>query len=155
MRHTRPSSTFATLRIDQARLADPEKLSREALALDLQRKANDSEHARSTLARAFEERGEYKQALDLLTRQTSSAADGPSVSVDRAETLNVLGDAYFELGRYTPARVYYTRAVNMSRSIFGPQHPRVAENDIDLGHIEIQLRLYQVEISIRATHQDR
>ena len=136
--------TLATLRIDQAKLADAEKLSREALALDLQRKANDSdiEHARSTLARVFEERGEYKQALDLLARQTSSAADGSAVSVDRAETLNVLGDAYFELGRYAPARLYYTRAVNMSRAIFGPQHPRVAENDIDLGHIEIQLGHY-------------
>lgn len=135
---------LATLRIDEAKLSEAQKLSRAALALDLQQKKSeaDVERARSTLARVFEERGQYKQALDVLSGETRSAPEPSGGSVDRAETLDVLGDAYFYLGQYGPARRYYTQAANLSRSIFGPQHPRVAEDYIDLGHVETQLADY-------------
>ena len=136
---------LATLRIDEAKLTQAEKLSRDALGLDLQRNEKDAaiERARSTLARVLEERGQYKQALDVLVGESRPVIRDSTASVDRAETLNVLGDAYFDLGQYGPARLYYTQAASMSKSIFGPQHPRVAENEVDLGHVEIQLGHYR------------
>lgn len=76
---------LATLRIDQAKLNEAEKLSREALVLDSHGKRTDSESARTTLARVFEERGQYKQALDELNDQTSLPPAKTSLTVSRAD----------------------------------------------------------------------
>jgi eukaryotic-like serine/threonine-protein kinase len=135
---------LATLRIDQAELNDAEKLSSEALVLASRgiKSGVYTERARSTLAKVFEERGQYQKALEVLNGESGSNAARTNLTVDHAESLNVFGDAYFYLGRYDAARLYYSQAANVSKAILGPQHPRVAENLLDLGHIEIQLGNY-------------
>jgi tetratricopeptide (TPR) repeat protein/predicted Ser/Thr protein kinase len=67
-------------------------------------------------------------ARELLARGTrrvdSALANAPEI---RAEIFDVVGRSYYGLGHFSQADSVYRRAVELSRAIYGPSHPIVAD----------------------------
>ena len=128
------------LRIDQARYADAERLIRQALEIDKRHLArNDPAVARATaaLGRVFEKQGHYDRAVEVLNEAVRlQSADG-APETDLAMTLSALADTDFDLGRYSTVELLQHRILEIHRRMYGGRHPEVADDYMDLGHIQM------------------
>lgn len=81
--------------------------------------------------------------IDRGLREAEALSDDPAI---QAEIHQTLGDIYQELGRLEQAEEVLTRALNRRLSLFGPQHPDVAESMLALADLRIdQTRLEDAE----------
>jgi len=129
---------LAGLRSDQARFDDAERLAREALARARKGgRANRALIATTTasLGAVLERRGNYEGAISVLEEaaRIQTTADDPA---DRAATLFELASAHFYAGHYQVSELLNEEVLAMHRQLYGDQHPRVAEDLINLGAIE-------------------
>src|SRR5215218_10286181 len=97
---------LATLRVDQAKLDDAERLGRESL--DMSRRSLPEGHpsiaaATERLGRILEEKGEYRKAIALLEEAVRQRASGRHSAADVAGAQYELANAYFYAGRYKEA----------------------------------------------------
>lgn len=125
------------LKVDQAQLAEAERLVRGALAIETRNyRANHPSvvDARIALSRVHIEQGHYESAINELNEilPLIPAYDNARL----AEPLSLLGDANFYLGKYTDADSFYHQAMAKDVILHGTQHPSVADIYINLGHIQ-------------------
>ena len=135
------------LRIDQERLPDAERLIRENLDRTKRHAPrNDPSIAKATtaLGRVLEERGSYDQAAPIL--RGSGAAQLHSRTLfanpDLASALNELASVHFYAGRYAAAEDLFRRVLAMHRQLYGPRHPLVADDLINVGAVRHDLGYY-------------
>ena len=129
------------LRIEQARLTDAQRLINDALAVDLRHlPANHPAvlNAQAALGRALEEAGSYDKAVEVLDRVVRIQSGLAPASRELSSSLRLLADAHFYLGHYPTSDSVNRRLLAMDRQLNGEQHPKVAEDWVNLGHIQTQ-----------------
>ena len=112
-----------TLRYDEAQRALDRALSIRQAAV-----AGDDEGTARTLERQaalLHKRGRYADARPLLERALRIRETDARRHVDRAETLNLLGDQHWYEARYDEARGFYVRAAAAASEACGDAYPRL------------------------------
>jgi tetratricopeptide (TPR) repeat protein/predicted Ser/Thr protein kinase len=127
---------LGSLRIDQARIDEGERLVRTGLAR-LQRSVPPGDpailKATTALGHALEAKGDYKQGIAIM-QSAVKAYDKPGVSPPEfAGALEELANHYFYAGRYQEADSINQRVLGMYRRIYGERHPKVAAILVNLG----------------------
>jgi serine/threonine-protein kinase len=123
------------LRLDQAKLEEAEKLVREGLEMArVQLRAGDPRigAAMHALGRVLEERGKYKEAVEVLT-EASKVRGGDGLAL--GETLLELANVHFYAGNLTEAEAVNRRLLEMHGRMVGERHPLIAEELVNLGAI--------------------
>lgn len=133
------------LRIEQARYDDAEDLVRPSLArLEHHRSADDPTvvAARVALGKILQERGQYDESIAVLSRSAAGAfprrADDPAYS----HAVTELGNSYFYAGDYATADSLFRLLRDFHRDRYGPRHPTVAGDLINLGAIAFEQGRY-------------
>ncbi|MFN8573263.1 MAG: serine/threonine-protein kinase [Gemmatimonadaceae bacterium] len=133
---------IALLRAAQARLDDAEASARQAVTLA--RKIFPPDHpdlaiALSTLGLVLENKGSYQESITVLQEaaaiQRARSAESPELN----ETMTELANSNFYLGNYQVADSLNHVLLAMSRSLFGPRHPHVADDLINIGAVQNEL----------------
>jgi serine/threonine-protein kinase len=127
---------LALLRVDQAKLDDAERYAREGLdAAVRQLTGGHPELARATaaLGRVMEARGRYREAVTAAEEAVRLYSRGGAVTAELTSALGQLADSHYYLGDYGAADAINARALDRSRVLYGPDHPRVADLLINLG----------------------
>jgi serine/threonine protein kinase/tetratricopeptide (TPR) repeat protein len=130
------------LRLAQARPADAEKLTRTALEIDKSRlPKNDRATAQavSALGRVLSESGDYSHAIPLLQQAVAVDAQTPELSSDLAISTSALAEASYYNGQYAVADSLDRQALVLDEKNFGPLHPRVANDLVNLGEVQHNL----------------
>jgi serine/threonine-protein kinase len=136
---------LGALRVDQAHLADAEKLVREGLAMSRRTfKAGDPALARAqtALGRVQEHRGDYAQAVATL-EEAVRMQSGPNASLpDLAASLSELANTQFYEGKYAISESLNRRALAMHEQVYGGRHPLIADDLLNLAAIQNNLGHY-------------
>ncbi len=132
------------LRIDQAQLDTALQLINSGLARAT--RALPADHptvieAKVALGRVLEERGDYPGAIAVMEEVVRLDAKDPA-SRDAGLHLSGLANAHFYAGHYPIADSLNKRVLAMNRQRYGDRHPIVAEDLINLGHIQQDLGSY-------------
>jgi eukaryotic-like serine/threonine-protein kinase len=133
------------LRVDQARLADAEKLVRDGLAMGRRTlPPHDPALARAqaALGRVLEHRGDYTQAAATLEEavRIQSARDGSAS--DLAASLSELANTQFYAGHYAISDALNRRVLAMHQQLYGARHPLIADDFLNLASIQNNLGHY-------------
>jgi serine/threonine protein kinase len=121
---------LSLLRTDQGQYQEAERLARQALAIEDVSLARDSPvrgKAIAVLGSALQSGGKSEEAVRTLeeaVRIQSSSAGAPA---DLSESLVALADADSDLSHFSVSDSLYRRALEIDRQIYGPLHPRIAE----------------------------
>lgn len=131
---------IAGLRTDQAQYDEAERLAREALARAA--RALPPEHpvkaaATEALGRILQERGSYAEAIPVL-QEAVRLHERSGETVELANSLHELANAYFYSGRYDESHRLNTRTLGIYRRLFGENHPHVGDTLINLGAVAFE-----------------
>ncbi len=132
------------LRLDQAQLEAADSLTRQGLAVSealLPRNHPDVLAARTALGQVLSTRGDYPGAIALLT-ETRNRYPADAVTPEFASTLSVLASAHYYAGNYHTSDSLNRQVLDMTRQLYGPSHPLVAEDLANLGAIQQDLGHY-------------
>jgi eukaryotic-like serine/threonine-protein kinase len=136
---------LSTLRVDQAKFGEAERLAREAVAID-RRKLPAGRPALgialSTLGEVLEHRGMYDEAIRVLEEAVRLQSTPPAETADLVESLTFLSDTQHLAGHDTVAESSYQRVLTLDRQIYDDHHPSVAEDLCNLGQIKEGLGRY-------------
>ncbi len=133
------------LRSDQARHEEAEALVREGLAVIRRHRPADHAdvvHGLTALARVLEERGRYEDAIPLLEEADAQSRRAGEATPERVAILNGLSNNHFYAGRYDEAEALSRRSLALTRDLYGPRHPSVAQDLVNLGAIRHQQGRY-------------
>jgi serine/threonine-protein kinase len=127
------------LRSHQSRYEEADSVVRGALALARARRpVEPAKVARATavLGEVLENRGEYDQAIAVLTEaaRMDSAAKVPLA--EHAATLTELANSHFYAGHYDVSDSLNRLVLALDRGLYGERHPNVASDLVNLGAIE-------------------
>ncbi|HEY1242652.1 MAG TPA: serine/threonine-protein kinase [Bryobacteraceae bacterium] len=134
------------LRVDQARLADAERLVRQGLQWSQRnlppgdRRVAAATHA---LGKVLEERGSYDEAIRVLQEAVRLRSVPDADQADLADSLFELANSHFYAGHYAESQSLNQRLIAIHRQIYGPKHPIIAEDLINLGAIQQELGHYK------------
>jgi serine/threonine protein kinase/tetratricopeptide (TPR) repeat protein len=126
------------LRADQSQLDEAERLVREGLAMTRRREKSDPAavaRATTALGLVLENRGSYDQAIEVLTEAVRLDSLARLPTGDVVASLTELANSHFYAGHYAVSDSLNRRVLEMDRSIYGPRHPHVAGDLINLGAI--------------------
>lgn len=134
------------LRSDQARFDEAERLVRSGLAID--RRTLSAGHpaiaaATASLGQVLENRGSYPDAIKTLTEAVAMETAHGDTGVALNETLSELANTHFYLGHYATSDSINRRVLAMSTRLYGPSHPSVANDLINLGAIQFAWGHYE------------
>lgn len=121
---------LGTLRLDQARLDDSERLVAEALAIatrELPPTHPRRLRAQVLLGRLRRDQGAYAEAATILSGAIARHEAAPADGVDLAQALLALAETQFYAGDIDAADASNARALRISRQVEGERHP-------DVGH---------------------
>ena len=133
------------LRLDQARLAEGERLVRQGL--EMTRRTLPDGHpqliaGKLALGKVLRERGAHAEAIAVLT-QAALAQSAPGVPpLDQASALSELADAFYSAGQYARSEVQYRRVLALHQQQLGERHPLVASDLASLAAIQQDLGYY-------------
>jgi serine/threonine-protein kinase len=133
------------LRVDQARLADAEKLAREGLAMGRRTlPPHDPALARAqaALGRVLEHRGDYTQAAAMLEEAVRIQSGPGGSAYDLAASLSELANTQFYAGHYAISDALNRRVLAMHQQLYGGRHPLIADDFINLASIQNNLGHY-------------
>ena len=136
---------LGSLRLDQARLDDAEKLVAEGLAMSRRiLPSTDPARARAETAwgRLQELRGNYKQAIATLEQAARMQSGQKDSAADLAATLSELANSQFYEGNYASSDALNRRVLAIYEQIYGKRHPLVADTLINLAEIQNNLGHY-------------
>ena len=127
---------LASLRIDQGKFDEAERIARQGVAIDeraLRADHPDLASANLVLGRALEERGRYADAIPVLERAVRGYGPSDSATVDRASSLSALADVHYYAGHYEISDSLNRRVLSIYRRLYGDRHPSVANILVNLG----------------------
>jgi serine/threonine-protein kinase len=132
---------LSTLRDGQAEYDEGERVAREALATARRAvPANAALVATATtaLGQILTNRGDYEQAIPLLTEavRLDSVANVPPS--DLSTSVTALANTHFYAGHYAISDSLNRRVVEIDRVVYGPHHPNVGDDLINLGAIQAE-----------------
>jgi serine/threonine protein kinase len=134
---------LSLLRLDQSRVEEAERLARDALDMSSRHSPPDNAGiARATFAlgRVLEERGAYDEAIKVLDRAVRLQSATGEVTNDLSDSMNALVIAHVSIGHFETADSLDRRLLAMDRQLYGADHPRVADDLVNLGEIQNGLR---------------
>jgi serine/threonine-protein kinase len=130
---------IGVLRLEQANPKEGERLIRAALAID-QRflPAGDplTAKAMSALGQVLEESGSYQEAVSLLQQAIKLQSGRADQATGLSESISNLATADFYLGHYQEGETLDRQVLAVDEKLYGPLHPRVADDLLNLGEIE-------------------
>lgn len=127
---------LALLRVDQARLDEAERFARDGLeAIRTQSPIPGTAlaHATAALGQVMEARGRYREALAAAEDAVRLYSERGGTTAELTSALAQLADAHYYLGQYDTADRINARVLEHSRTLYGHDHPRVADVLINLG----------------------
>ena len=139
-------TSLGLLRSDQARFDDAERLVRQALDLDHAHLASTDpaiSAASQALGKVLEERGSYKDAIQVFKETIRLRSSAGTDKADLAASQIELANTYFYNNQYDEAELLYRALLPTYRQLFGERHPMVAEDLINLGAIQQQRGRFQ------------
>ncbi len=143
-RHAEPATVLALglLRVDQAKLAEAERLVRQGLAQA--RATLPAGHpliadANDALGKVLEEKGEYGAAIAVLDE---SARMRGKDETGLANSLYELANVHFYAGHYSQSQALNERVLAIRKRVDGEAHPGVAEVLVNLGAVQQELGHY-------------
>ncbi len=142
---TRSLVAFGLLRADQSKLDEAETLVRQALEMESRRSPMDlaaTARATTALGLVLENRGNYEQAIDVLTEAARLDSLAHLPERDFAATLTELANCHFYAGNYAVSDSLNRRVLELDRKLYGDRHPNVAADLINLGAIRQELGHY-------------
>ena len=96
----------------------------------------------SALGRLFEDQGRYPDAIATLDQAVQLLSARGSQPSDLDAAITELANAHFYAGHYAISDSLNQRALLMDRSLYGPRHPNVADDLINLGAIQYEYGHY-------------
>jgi serine/threonine-protein kinase len=130
---------LGALRLAEGQLPEAERLAREAIAIN-QRQLPETELAlvesMTLLGEALEQRGAYDQTIQTLNAAAALLADKGHDTKELTDITTGLANVYFRLGDYSRADSLNKKALSMDRVLYGEHHPDLADDFINLGHIQ-------------------
>ena len=96
----------------------------------------------SALGRLFEDQGRYPDAIATLDQAVELLSARGSQPSDLDAAITELANAHFYAGHYAISDSLNQRALVMDRSLYGPRHPNVADDLINLGAIQYEYGHY-------------
>ncbi|MGH7680472.1 MAG: tetratricopeptide repeat protein [Candidatus Eiseniibacteriota bacterium] len=133
------------LKSNQAKFDEAENLIRGALAME---KRQTPEGTRATartmtaLGTVLENRGNYDQAIVALNEAAKLDSIARVPMADRTPALTELANCHFYSGNYAVSDSLNRVVLELDRARFGPRHPNVASDLINLGAIQQELGHY-------------
>jgi serine/threonine-protein kinase len=120
---------------------DAEKEIRDGLAM-LRRHLpkDDPEVARaiSALGRVLENAGRYPDGIRELTEAVRLQSRRPGLEADLSASTTELANCYFYTGQYGQADALNQQVLAIDRRLYGPRHPHVADDLINLGAVQFE-----------------
>ncbi|RPH70622.1 MAG: serine/threonine protein kinase [Myxococcaceae bacterium] len=129
----------------RGRYDDAERQIREGLAmLRRHRPRNDPEVARaiSALGRVLENAGRYPDAIRELEEAVRLQTGRPGLEADLSASLTELANCHFYTGQYPKADALNQQVLEVDRRLYGPRHPHVADDLINLGAVQLETGHY-------------
>jgi serine/threonine-protein kinase len=152
-------TAMGLLRLAQAKPAEAETLTRTALAIDRRRlPPTDPATAKATsaLGRVLEENGSSAEAVPLLQQAVKLQSGRPELAPDLAISTAALATANYYTGQFATADALNRQALALDEKVYGPFHPRVADDFVNLGEIQHELgheaeaeKLYRQALAIK------
>ena len=104
------------------------------------RSSDDPEVARalSALGRIHENAGKYPDAIRELEEAVRLQSRRPDTLADLSQSLTELANCYFYTAQYQQADALNQRALAIDRRLYGPRHPHVADDLINLGAVQFE-----------------
>ena len=94
------------------------------------------------LGQALEEKGEYDRAITVLDTAVMLQSEGGKSSPELSETLSALANTHFYAGHFAISDSLNRKTLAMDRRIYGPMHPHVADDLMNLGAIQQEFQNY-------------
>ena len=129
------------LRMDQARYDDAVQLVGDGLAMStrlLPAGAPAVVKAMTALGGVYDQRGDYDKAIAVLEDAVRLQTSQGAATSDMSESLTELANAHFYAGHFHQADTLNQRVLAVDRELYGPRHPHVADDLINLGAIQYQ-----------------
>ena len=136
-------SLVASAQLSSARgdYGEAGKQTREGLAI-LRRhlSRNDPEVARavSALGRILENAGRYPDAIRELEEAVRLQTGRPGLEGDLSASLTELANCHFYVGQYAEADALNQKVLALDRRLYGPRHPHIADDLINLGAVQFE-----------------
>jgi len=96
----------------------------------------------ASLGRVFDDQGHYPEAIATLGQAVQLLSAPGSQASDLAATITELANTHFYAGHFAISDSLNRRALEMDRSLYGPRHPNVADDLINLGAIQYEYGHY-------------
>jgi eukaryotic-like serine/threonine-protein kinase len=125
----------------RGRYDEAEKQIREGLAMlrrHLSRKDPEVARAISALGRVLENAGRYPDAIRELEEAVRLQTGRPGLEGDLSASLTELANCHFYTGQYTQADALNQQVLAVDRRLYGPRHPHVADDLINLGAVQFE-----------------
>ncbi|HUM11788.1 MAG TPA: serine/threonine-protein kinase [Myxococcaceae bacterium] len=98
----------------------------------------DVARAISALGRVLENAGKYPEAIRELEEAVRLQSRRPGLEADLSQSLTELANSQFYAGRYPEADALNQRVLALDRRLYGPRHPHVADDLINLGAVQFE-----------------
>ncbi len=125
----------------RSRYDDAEREIREGLAMllrHLPRKDPEVARAISALGRVLENAGRYPEAIRELEEAVRLQTGRPGLEGDLSASLTELANCHFYAGQYAQADALNQQVLAVDRRLYGPHHPHVADDLINLGAVQLE-----------------
>jgi serine/threonine-protein kinase len=129
----------------RGRYEEAEREIREGLAMLLRHvPRNDPEVARaiSALGKVLENAGRYPDAIRELQEAVRLQTGRPGLEGDLSASLTELANCHFYTGQYAKADALNQQVLAVDRRLYGPGHPHVADDLINLGAVQVETGHY-------------
>ena len=130
------------LRLDEGRVPDAEQLVNQGLAMYKRHLPQDDPavtKAEAALGHVLEERGAYKDALNILNSVVQRESKDASSTSEYSSSIHLLANAHYYLNDLALAESLDKQALDMDTKFYGAAHPRVADVAFDLGEVQHDL----------------
>ena len=125
----------------RGRYDEAEKEIREGLAMlrrHLSRGDPEVSRAISALGRVLENAGRYPDAIRELEEAVRLQTGRPGLEGDLSASLTELANCHFYTGQYAQADALNQQVLALDRRLYGPRHPHVADDLINLGAVQFE-----------------
>jgi serine/threonine protein kinase/tetratricopeptide (TPR) repeat protein len=136
---------LARLRAQQEHFDEAERLARQGL--ERVRRPGPGRQdavaeATAVLGGVLVARGRNDDAVSVLVEAVRLYSRAGEVTAGRAQALTDLGNAHFDLGHYPQADSIFKLVIGISRQLYGPRHPNVADDLFNLGAVQFAVGHY-------------